>query len=1046
MKNICLQMNRKVLVTLLLVVSLAFPALAQKITVNGTVVDNTGEPLIGASVMAQGTNVGTATDFDGNFSLSVEPTATLVVSYVGYDTKTVALNGRTEVRVELAETGGVKLNEVVAIGYGTVRKKDATGSVATIKPDEVKAGISTSVQDLLVGQTPGVVVTSDGGDPKGGATIRIRGGSSLNANNNPLIVVDGVPLDGAVSGGNNLAMIAPDNVESMTILKDASATAIYGSRASNGVIIITTKRGRGGKVQVNFSANMYINTARKTWKVMNATQFAQAVTDYYGAGSAAANALNLDENGVPRYNTNWQKEVLRTTVSSDYNLSVGGKVGILPYRVGISFTNNNGILKDSKMNRLTGSINLNPTFFQDHLQVNAAVKGIYIKNSDPNYGAIGGAISYAPTMPVYNTAAMADGSVGKLWNGFSQWTTGDGTQIMDNAAQNPLAMIKDRSNKYNVWRSNGNLQLDYSLHFLPELHLNLNLGYDVQKENGHTITASNSYSAWTNTNALAPKKGAGYDYAWESHYRNLLLDFYANYKKEFESIKSLVDVMAGYSWQQFKNHGSSNNTVYNTMAYNTPTYDAATNTYSLTWDPSTENIIGRRFSENLRSEDGASYWNNKLQLLSFFGRLNYTFMDRYLLTATVRGDASSRFAKSNRWGVFPSVALAWKISEENFMASTRDWLDEWKLRLGWGLTGQQDVGTYLPYVAVYTAASQGSYYPSLIGARDANGNLVYEPTLYPEGYNGNLKWEKTATWNAGFDFSFLRGRFTAALDYYYRKSTDLLARLPVAPGMATTNVLTQNFGSLTNQGVELSLTARPIQTDDLTWTINYNIAYNKNKITKLNSDGTYMEAVSTGGNGAKTIAVHQVGHPAASWYVFEQVYDNAGQPIEGVYKDQNGDGVINDEDKIFYHSPDPKVTMTIGTTIKYKGWDFGTNWRANIGNYNYINVLQGTTYMNNVYSYGLSNLVVADHYFDAATTESSYWVRNASFLRCDNITVGYTWENLLRDRLKLRLYAAVQNPIVITKYKGIDPEVSGGFDSNVYPKPITFSLGVIANF
>lgn len=1044
MKNICFQMNRKVLVTLLLVVSLAFPALAQKITVNGTVVDNTGEPLIGASVMAQGTTVGTATDFDGNFSLSVEPTATLVVSYVGYDTKTVAVNGRTELRVELEEAGGVKLNEVVAIGYGTVRKKDATGSVATIKPDEVKAGISTSVQDLLVGQTPGVVVTSGGGDPKGGATIRIRGGSSLNASNDPLIVVDGVPLDNSVSGGNNLAMIAPDNVESMTILKDASATAIYGSRAANGVIIITTKRGRGGKVQVNFSANLYINTARKKWKSLSSSQLAEKVIGYYGPDHAAVAALNLDENNVPRYNTNWQDQVLRTTVSSDYNLSVGGKVGVLPYRVGISYTNNNGILKLSKMDRVTASINLNPSLFDDHLQINAAAKGIYISNNDPDSGVIGNAVTYAPTVPVYNDAVMTEGSAGRLWNGYYAWTNSEGTGIMENSATNPMSTLYDRSNKYKVWRSNGNIQFDYSLHFLPELHLNLNLGYDVQKETGHTITAANSDAAWRNTNYLAPKKGAGYDYAWESHYRNLLLDFYANYKKEVESIKSIFDIMAGYSWQQFKNHGSSNNTVYNTLGYNTPVLNPD-GTYTLTIDESTADIIGRRFSENARSEDGASYWNNKLQLLSFFGRFNYTLMDRYLLTATVRGDASSRFSKSNRWGVFPAVALAWKISEEDFMASTRDWLDEWKLRLGWGLTGQQSVGGYLPYVPVYTAASQGSYYPSLIDG------TTYEPTLYPNGYNGNLKWEKTATWNAGFDFSFLKGRFTAAIDYYYRNSTDLLAYLPVPAGSATTNMLDQNFGSLTNKGVEFSFTARPIQTDDLTWTINYNVGYNKNEITKLNNDGTYVNATTVGSMG-NVVGVHQVGHPAASWWLYEQVYDSAGNPLEGVYVDQNGDGQINDDDRIFYHSPDPKVTMTIGTNIKYKNWDFGMNWRSNIGNYNYMNALRNATQLKNMYQYGLYNLVEADHYFEGTSvidTEnkySTYWVRNASFLRCDNITVGYTWENLLRDRLKLRLYAAVQNPIIITKYKGIDPEIFGGVDSVVYPKPVTFSLGVIANF
>ena len=1035
MKNICLQMNRKAWLTMLLLLCLSFPALAQKITVQGTVVDATGEPLIGASVMPQGTSHGTATDFDGKFRIEVDPNATLVVTYVGYTPKYVPVNGRTQIQVTLEESS-VKLDEVVAIGYGVVKKSDATGSVSTVKPSEIQAGLATSAQDLLVGQTPGVVVTLDGGKPEGGGTIRIRGGSSLNANNDPLIVIDGVPLDNTSVQGmaNPLAMIAPDNVESMTILKDASATAIYGSRASNGVIIVTTKKGKAGKPQVNFSANMYINTARKKWKVLDAGEFTDIITAFHGAESDAVKNLSNSR-------TNWQDEVLRTTVSSDYNLSVGGTVGFLPYRVAATYTNSNGILKGSSMDRVTVGFNLTPKFFEDHLSVNANVKGYFLKNKFSSEGAIGAAIAMDPTRPIYNNYPMADSSMPVLFNGYNTWMSG--STFNSNATQNPLSIIDDRNNYAEVWRSNGNLQLDYSLHFLPELHLNLNLGYDVSRTIEHNIVAQNSTTAWRSGPL---KDGAGNDYRQYQFKSNTLLDFYANYRKQFDAIYSNVDATVGYSWQRFHAEKNNNGTMFTTAGYYPITM--ADGKYSVIVNPDTEDRIGKSYV--LRHEEAYH-----LQLLSFFGRVNYTFKDRYLLTATLRADATSRFSKDNRWGWFPAVALGWKVTDEAFMESVREVMNELKVRLGYGVTGQQDLpDKYFPYLPVYQESTEGSYYPVLGGGQDEDGNYIYGPTLYPKGYDATLKWEETTTWNAGLDFAFLNNRITASLDYYFRKTKDLLSNVPVEPGSTTTNMLDRNIGTLENRGIEFSINAKPIVTKDFTWSIGYNIAWNKNKLTKLNltdDPDAFIPAGDISGATGLKVQAHKVGYPAFTFYMFEQVYDDNGNPIEGVYVDQDGSGDINDNDRVMRHSKDPKVTMSFNTTFNYKNWDFGFALRASIGNYVYNNALAQRTNLSNTFkNSNLSNLLVNDFYFDGTSTVSlylsDYYLRNGSFLRCDNITLGYTWPSLLKEKLRLRLYGAVQNPFVITKYGGLDPEVFSGIDNDVYPRPITFSLGLVATF
>jgi len=1036
MKNICFHLNRKLWVAMALLLTLALPGFAQKITVHGYVDDELGEPLIGATVMEKGTSNGTATDIDGKFTIAVESNATLVVSYIGYDPIEVPVKGQTDIRVSMKQNAQM-LAETVVIGYGSVKKSDATGSVAIVKPDEVEAGLATSVQDMLVGQTPGVVVTTAGG-PQGAANIRIRGGASLSATNDPLIVLDGVPLsqDTPLGMGSPLAMINPESIESMTVLKDASATAIYGSRASNGVIIITTKKGTSGKPKVTFAANFFVDHARKTQKVLNASEFRALILDRFGEGSGAASHLG-------DVSTDWQDLIYRTTFSSDYTLSISGTAGIMPYRVDGSFTNNNGIIEKSGMNRATLGFTLTPKFFNNHLSVTASAKGYYIRNNWAQTDAIGQAVAFNPTIPVreYNaiTGGTAADSFKYLFNGYNEpFTVAAGTaNLENNATYNPVATIEQAKNYSNVWRSNGNIQFDYSFHFLPELHANLNLGYDVTKSDDYYIAEANSHMAWKGNENY----GGGYSnhkYAFRS---NTLLEFYLNYKKEFEEAKSMVDVTAGYTWSRDAADGWNTGSTSNSNIADTQGLLPATvnpnGGFILDYNPSTADKVGQAFKKDDKDPEGNYHWKNHLQLLSFFGRVNYSFMDRYLFTATVRGDATSRFSKDNRWGVFPAIALGWRIDQEGFMDRTSGWLNDLKLRLGWGETGQQAVGSYYNYIPLVTPSQPGSYYP------DGQGGWLIP--YFPEGYNKNLKWETTTTWNVGLDFGFLNNRINGSIEWYLRKTRDLLSTVPVPAGSSTVNYLPQNIGEMENYGVEFNISAKPIVTDDFTWTLSYNIGWNHNEITNLDGN-EFAVGGGFGGTGGNCM-IHREGYPAYSFNLYQQVYDDAGKPIEGAYVDQNGDGVIDTHDLVVRHSKDPKVTMTFGSNFRYKKWDLGFTLRASIGNYVYASALRGGSLLDGLFRNNqLSNVYKTDVYFNVNQNESDYWLRNASFLRCDNITLGYTFDNLLNDLLNIRVFAGVQNPFVITKYKGLDPEVFDGVDGNIYPRATTWSLGLVATF
>lgn len=1022
MKNICHQMTRKVWLAALLTLCFSFPALAQKITVSGTVIDPEGEPLIGASVLVKGETLGTATNIDGEYTISVPSDGILVFSYVGYDTQEIPVNGQTTLNVSMKENS-LMLDEVVAIGYGTVKKSDATGSVATVKPSEIEAGLATSAQDLLVGASPGVVVTTSG-NPSEGGNIQIRGGASLAASNDPLIVIDGVPMDtkGVVGSSNPLSLISPESVESMTILKDASATAIYGSRASNGVIIITTKKGAKGAPQVTFTANAYINTPRKLLNMMSADQFRNFIISEYGAESDQAGALG-------NYNTDWQKAATRTTFSSDYSLSIGGTAGILPYRVGISYSNNNGILEFTSMERTSANINLSPKFFNDLLSVNANVLGAYVKNSYANNN-LGSCASMNPTLPVrdYENGCPLFGYwTSYVGGGLLAGPDTEGTKINSTTAPlNPIADMAAVNSNGKSYQSIGNLQLDLKMPFLTDLRANLNLGYDYQHGTWSGGNYPNTPNAWNGgyevikDGKIETIKDGGTSCTDQFQTRvNLLLDFYLNYNHYFESIKSSVDVTAGYSWQKFHNKRREYTYVNCVM------------------DPANEIYLGMQARPTSINID-------PLQLVSFFGRANFVFLDKYLVTATVRRDGTSRFSKDHRWGTFPSVALGWKILEENFMEGARGYLNDLKLRAGYGITGQQDLGDDLfPYLPIYSVSEDlAGKYPSLTG----NGDGVLPIT--PGAYNSDIKWEETATWNAGLDFGFMNNRILGSIDFYKRKTKDLLTFANYPAGSNLTNKGNMNIGDLENIGVEFTLTARPIVTKDFTWTSSYNVAWNKNKITRLAEGAdTQTGGISAGTGG--TIQKHEVGYPAYSFYVYEQVYDKNGNPLEGVFVDRNGDGQINEADKYLYHSRDPKVTMTWNNTFNWKNWDLGFVLRANIGNWMYNNNQAANVSKRANAALPLSNLMADTFLFetsDITTIMSDYFVQNASFLRCDNITLGYTWQNLLNNHLRLRLYGAVQNPFVITKYKGLDPEVFSGIDNGVYPKPTTFSLGVVASF
>ena len=1000
----------KALLTLLVGLFLSIGAFAQQIAVKGHVKDTTGEPVIGANVLVKGTTNGTITDFDGNFMLNVPKDAILSVSFVGY--KSAEVKAASTVMVTLEDDSQV-LDAVVVIGYGSVKKNDMTGSVTAIKPDKLNKGLITNAQDMMTGKIAGVSVISKGGAPGEGATIRIRGGSSLTAENDPLIVIDGLAMDnkGVKGLANPLSMVNPNDIESFTVLKDASATAIYGSRASNGVIIITTKKGQAGaRPTISYDGNVSVSTVKSTVDVMDGDQFRSFIKDIWGEDSEAYSKLG-------NANTDWQKEIFRPTVSTDHNLTISGGLKNMPYRVSFGYTNQNGIVKTSKFERYTASVSLAPSFFEDHLKVNANLKGMIAKNRYADGSAVGSAVSFDPTQSVRSDDPYHQ----YYFDGYFQWNT-DASSLNDdtwkrtfnsNAPGNPVALLEEKDDRAISKSLIGNLELDYKFHFLPDLHAHVNGGMDLST--GKQYTDVSPYSSTNNYYG---------SYGWEQKDKyNLSLNAYLQYSKDFTD-KHRFDVMAGYEWQHF--HDTSDQEYWGLY-------------------PLSNNVVenrGQRYNNTSSGSATESY------LVSFFGRVNYTLLDRYLFTATVRQDGSSRFHKNNRWGLFPSFALGWKLKEEAFLKDV-DVLSDLKLRLGYGITGQQNInsGDY-PYLAVYETNKDGAYYP-----------ILGEGTTYrPNAYNPDLKWEKTTTYNVGLDFGFLNNRINGAVDYYYRKTTDLLNSVFVSAGTNFKNKVLSNVGSLENSGIEFSINSKPVVTTDWTWDLGFNITYNKNEITKLttgDSENYYVAAGDNigGGRDMKAMA-HAVGHPASSFYVYQQVYDENGKPIENEFVDRNGDGTINGDDRYFYKKPTADVLMGLTSRLSYKSWDFSFSLRASLNNYVYNSVEAGGSDCNptSVYSFGALNnrplMGVANNIQNLKdnTLLSDYFVQNASFMKCDNITLGYSFKKLFGAPIGGRVYAAVQNVFTITKYKGLDPEVEKGLDNNIYPRPLTTLIGLSLNF
>ena len=1046
---------------------MATTALMAQVTVSGTVLDAAnGEPIIGANVIIKGTTTGTVTDFDGNFNLNAPANAVLQISYMGY--KGVELPAQATMVVKLGEDTEV-LDEVMVVGYGTVKKNDATGSVTAIKPDAMNKGLTTNAQEMLSGKIAGVSVTDYGGTPGGGASIRIRGGSSLSASNDPLIVIDGLAMDnGGIPGAANpLSMVNPSDIETFTVLKDASATAIYGSRASNGVIIITTKKGTAGqKLKVTYDGNMSIGTLNNKLSTLTGDEI-RAYATALGHNHSQMKYLGNE-------NTDWQDQVYRTAISTDHNISLMGGVKndkvSMPYRASVGYTLQNGTIKTSQMQRVTASLNLNPSFLNDHLIFNLNAKGMYIHNSyEP--GVVGAALSMDPTQPVrggassiYGESETTQEQMDALFGGYFQptqtasyndnvWTL----KPKDNCTYNPVAALNQKSSVANSGVFVGNLEATYKVHGFEDLlfHANFGADYSYGKQNyDNSCFGTDSHYYGYN----------GYDI---KHKYNLQFNAYAQYSHDWKDARQHFDIMAGYEWQHFYNDYFNEGCGHYQMTNNN------------------EALRGTETNVSSSSFATESY------LVSFFGRMNYIGWDQLMLTATVRADGSSRFAPQHRWGVFPSVALGWKI-KETFMPD-QNVCNDLKLRLGYGITGQQEInqGDY-PYMATYSMTKDyHAYYP--VGAdnyavedkdgnkvvptdgqyvKDAQGNILY--TSYrPNAFNENLTWEKTTTYNAGLDYGFLNNRISGSIDYYYRKTDDLLNTIPCAVGTNFRNRVIANVGSLVNQGVEFAINAVILDYGKkFKWDFGYNFTYNDNRITKLTT-GEDQTPIPTGGISSgtgNTIQQHAVDQPLASFYVYESrkgVREDGSQYYYVVDRDENG--TIDERDKYYYHNPAAPIQMGFQMKFQFYGFDLGVSFRSNIGNYVYNDVkaanlqwIEGSKINKDGYYHGVLRECFNTYWRDGMMSDkiftnangtgnfsewfrTDYFVENASFLRCDNITLGYSFAPK-SGKISGRAFCTVSNPFVISKYSGLDPEVSGGIDNNMYPRCMTTVIGINLQF
>ncbi|MEH2901789.1 MULTISPECIES: SusC/RagA family TonB-linked outer membrane protein [Segatella] len=963
--------------------------MAQTRTIKGEVTDaQNGEALIGATVMVEGEKGGTVTDFDGNFSLQVSSSAKKIkVSYIGYIDKVLSISDNMKVKLE---SDSKALADVVVIGYGTARKSDLTGSVATVKSKDFNKGLVSSPEQLINGKVSGVQIMSNSGSASAGSTIRVRGGASLNASNDPLIVLDGVPLEqGGISGNssNFLSMINPSDIESMTVLKDASSTAIYGSRASNGVIIITTKKGQQGAVKVNFNTTNSLQTRAQMVDMLSRDEFVNVINQF-----GTDNQKSL----LGTANTDWNDEVYRTAFGTDNNLSVSGSIDKwLPFRVSVGYYNQSGLVRKDNVERWTGNVVLTPSFFQDHLKLTINAKGTLNNNSFNNGGAVWAAATFNPTIPVY--------SGNDKYGGYNEALDADGYPV-NAGVRNPRGLVDLYDSKSKVSRFIGSMDVDYKVHFLPDLKLHATVGADYAKGDGTVYVPAYAAQSYNKDESLS---GSDYKYGPQKN-ENRLLTLYANYAKYFEDIKSNVDLTAGYDYQYWKS--------------TTPLYY-------------TKSAAGT----NLSTVKASDY---RHVMLSYYGRINYSFDGKYLLTATVRRDASSRFSKDTRWGTFPSVALGWTLTEEPWLKNQKV-LSNLKLRASYGVTGQQEgIGNY-NYLPVYTYSVTGA---------EAFINGQYINTYRPEAYVSDLKWETTTSWNFGLDFGFLDGRIGGAIDFYTRKTKDLLASVPTAAGTNFSKTILTNVGNVDSKGIEVSLNATPIQTKDWEWNLSYNFTWQNMKVKNLSlTKGGSQTNVKVGPSiDAYQFQVLSEGYEPYMFYVYHQLYDSkTGKPIEGAYADLNNDGEINESDLYRYHSPAPKYIMGLSTSLRYKQLTLGMSFRANIDNYVYNGMGMSTGAFETV-SYNnsqLNNLNTSFLKTGFKTRQylSDYYVENASFLKLDNLSLSYN-VGKINKWASLTVSAMVQNVFTITGYSGTDPEVPNGMDNSFYPRPRTYSVSLGLQF
>jgi len=992
---------KKALVAMLMMLTVfCLSSIAQDRTVTGKVTNaKDGSPLAAASVLVKGSGVGAQTNADGSFSLKVPAKATtLVVSSLNFETKEVTLSGNT---VSVALSPAVdQLNDVVVIGYGSVRKKDLTGSVVNVSSKDFNKGVISTPEQLIQGKVAGVQITSNNGAPGSGSTIRIRGGASLNASNDPLIVVDGMPIDGGgISGqANALALINPNDIESFSVLKDASATAIYGARASNGVIIITTKKGKSGAPKYAFSSQLSVSNVTKKVDNFSADELRDIVRT---KGPSYANLLGTAS-------TDWQDEIYQTALTTDNNLSVSGALKKLPYRFSIGNLMQSGILRSDKLNRTTVGVNVSPTLFDNHLTVNLNYKLASSQTTFADQGAIGAATFFDPTKPVFSGS--------QAYNGYWNWldpTSSNGLRAL--APRNPLGILLDKNDQSNVTRHIANAVVDYKVHFIPDLHVVVNTGMDVAEGKGTIVINDQAATTYMRFKDAAGKFHSGVNNEYRQTRNNTYLNAYLNYTKEIPYLSTRVELTGGYEYQNYlTTNYNFNDQTFNGTVVNSPVF---------------------------------AFDKPEYRLSSYLGRMNITVKGKYLFTASLRQDGSSKFNPDNRFAVFPSGAVAWKLKEEGLFKNMKS-LSDLKLRASYGVTGQQDGIGFYDYISYYNLGTNTAQYQF--------GN-TFTPISRPNGYYFNRKWEQTATTNLALDFGFADNRITGTIEAYRRETSDLLNEVNQPAGTNFSNKIVANVGTMENKGIEFSLNIQPIRNKNTTWDIAFNATYNQNRITKLtiSDDPSYAGARFGGisGGTGNSILIHSVGYQRGSFFVFKQVYDANDKPIDGLFADLNRDGVINERDLYQYKGIDPQMFFGLSSSVTHKKWNAGIVMRANIGNYLYNNVASSSGTLRNILNpIGYINNGSRDYLNTGFSGNGSnyylsdYYVQNASFLRIDNINLGYNVGNVFKNKATLRINATVQNVLTITKYTGLDPEMNGGIDNNFYPRPRTIVLGINLDF